>query len=108
MSFSDSHFNNDRLSGSYNYFGYRAPVDQPTTMYDRVMDLCEHVVLCDPMGSDKRVFDIYGYTPQDILQMDLTSFNDLHTRLIALETEHNKTKADLVAGLGKGTPNVRT
>lgn len=54
------------------------------------MNLCSSPVLKEPMGSDKRVFDIFGLTPKDIMQMDLDTFIDFEKRVTNMRVENEK------------------
>jgi len=58
--------------------------------YDRIMDLCSSTIIKDPMGSDKRLYDIFGLTPIDLMKMDFDSFIDLERRVTQMRIENEK------------------
>lgn len=89
----DTHFRREHIeknSHLYKYNYFRHIKESSNLYYDKVMQLCSRRILKDPMGSDRRVIDIFGYTPDDIMQMDYASFRDLEERLSNIETEHNE------------------
>lgn len=89
----DTHFNKHKLDGRkpYNYFGYREDLKIVNNhYYDAVMDLCSSPILKEPMGSDKRLFDIFGLTPNDVLLMDFNTFKDLEKRVNKMRIENEK------------------
>ena len=95
--FNDAHFHKDQISSSkdnYNFFKY---VDSPRTadaIYKRVMSLCSRVILKDPLGTDKRLIDIFGYTPMDVFKHDYASFVELEELIADIEENHDKMMAD--------------
>lgn len=97
----DTHFNRSKLVGaaSYNFFAQREdlkPINK--YYYDRVMALCSSPIIKEPMGSDKRLYDIYGLTPKDILAMDLDTLMDLEERVSRMRSENER---ELIARLNK-------
>lgn len=89
----DSHFNRRHIKdvGSYNYFAYREDLKVTSShYYDRVMDLCSSPILKEPMGSDKRIYDIFGLTPVDILRMDFETLRDLEDRVSKMRISNEK------------------
>jgi hypothetical protein len=42
------------------------------------------------MGNDKRMIDIFGYTPEDVLRHDYASFVELEDRLSSIEKEYDE------------------
>lgn len=100
--FNDAHFHGKEFMGSskeYNFFKYRDAPTSANSIYKRVMSLCSRVILRDPMGSDKRLIDIYGYTPMDVFRHDYASFVELEERIAEIEEAHDKEMSSKVKDL---------
>jgi len=100
--FNDAHFNGERIAESakeYNFFKYRDVPKTADSIYKRVMSLCSRVILKDPMGTDKRLIDIFGYTPLDVFRHDYATFVELEERIAKIEEEHDKLMSEKVKDL---------
>jgi len=91
--FNETHFNREQILKErcdYTYFRYADCIQTVNSLYERVMRVCSHVYLRDPMGNDKRMIDIFGYTPEDVLRHDYASFVELEDRLSSIEKEYDE------------------
>jgi hypothetical protein len=111
MIFNDGHFNKEIIlaeTNRYDYFNYRKAPSRSNAFYERIMDLCSRSILRDPMGSDKRLIDIYGYTPADLLDMDYASLIDIEERINEIEKEHDRHMTETTKTLEKEHAEIQS
>ena len=100
--FNDTHFHSAEIMSStkeYNFFKYVDSPDSVASIYERVMSLCSRVILKDPMGADRRLIDILGYTPLDVFRHDYASLVELEERMAKIEEDHDNEMAEKVRDL---------
>lgn len=77
----------------YNYFEY---VGEPESMLmDRVLELVSRPIFTDMQGVPQFIFNVYGLTIRDLLELDIATLDKLETSAERISTDMGKRVAAL-------------